>query len=41
MGFRVSARVILAGTKGTAIWNVAGGEPTAFNALARRIQRGC
>jgi hypothetical protein len=40
-GFRVSARVFLAGVKGTAIWNLAGADPRPFNKLAGRIAGGC
>ena len=40
-GYRVSARVLLAGVKGTAVWNLTGLSPKAFNKLATRIQAGC
>jgi hypothetical protein len=40
-GYRISARVLLNGVKGTAIWNVTGPAPKPFNRLATRIAAGC
>jgi hypothetical protein len=40
-GYRVSARVVLAGATGTAIWNLTGQDAKPFNSLARKIASGC